>query len=185
MAIKTAVNRRKKAADEALRREMIVSPEAQARLAEIMADAPRIDDLNGTPWEIYALRNGVQYIIADEISNVVGVDGIKDMGYAEVVSAFAQSIPSIIKCVAYALVNDRQLLFKDGNPRAGKSEFFEATENTLMWECDPADLLPLLLDIFQLIDVDFFRDTLDIFAIFRGKVTAKKRPRKKVTSEVK
>lgn len=185
MAIKTAVNRRKKIEEEKVRREMLVSEDAQTRLAEILADSPRIDALNGTEWEIYALRNGVQYIIADEISNVVGVDGIKDMGYAEVVSAFAKSIPSIIKCVAYALINDRQLLFKDGNRRAGMSEFYETTYNTLMWECDPADLLPLLFDIFQLIDVDFFRDTLDIFAIFRGKVTAKKRPRKKVTSEAK
>ena len=41
-----------------------VSIEAQERLAEILNDSPRVISLNGSEWEIRALRMGTQWLIA-------------------------------------------------------------------------------------------------------------------------
>ena len=41
-----------------------VSIEAQERLAEILNDSPHLISLNGTEWEVRALRFGTQWLVA-------------------------------------------------------------------------------------------------------------------------
>ena len=49
---------------------LFVSDEAQNRLAEILADAPTMEKLAGTEWEMRPLRMGTQYLIVQEVCKV-------------------------------------------------------------------------------------------------------------------
>ena len=51
-----AVNTNKKNLEKKENKEEGVSIESQARLAEILSDSPRLVSLNGTEWEVRALR---------------------------------------------------------------------------------------------------------------------------------
>jgi hypothetical protein len=50
--------------------ETPVSIDSQARLAEILTDSPRLVSLNGTEWEVRALRMGTQWLIAQKAIEV-------------------------------------------------------------------------------------------------------------------
>ena len=50
--------------------QMKVGDEAQNRLAEILADAPTIEKLAGTEWEMRPLRMGTQYLIVQEVCKI-------------------------------------------------------------------------------------------------------------------
>ena len=153
-----------------------VDLESQARLAEILADTPRLVKLAGTEWEVYALRAGTQWRIAKIVSDFNLKEGAT-MG--DILKKFAESIPAVIDVLTLALLNDREKLFIDGNPRKGYSELYYATRDTIEWEGNKAEYSVLLLEIFQLLDVSFFTDdVLGTLQIFRTSITEKKRLRK-------
>lgn len=160
--------------------ELQVDLESQARLAEIMSDSPRMVNLAGTEWEIHALRMGTQMRIAKIIADMELKDGATA---GDVFKAFAVNIPAVMEVLTLALLNDRQKLFKDGNPLNGYSDLFYATKDTLEWEGNKAEYSVLLLEVFQMLDVSFFTDdVLGTLQIFRTSITEKKRERKKKTS---
>ena len=53
---------------------LLVSDEAQNRLAEILADSPSIERLAGTEWEMRPLRMGTQYLIVKEVCDINKAD---------------------------------------------------------------------------------------------------------------
>lgn len=155
---------------------MFVDMESQARLAEIMSDSPRIVKLAGTEWEITALRTGTQLRIAKLICDMNLKEGAT-MG--DIYKEFANSVPAILDVLTLALLNDKDKIFKDGNPRGGYSELYYATRDTLEWDGNKNEYSVILLEVFQMIDVSFFtEDVLGTLQIFRTSITEKKRLRK-------
>lgn len=151
-----------------------VSIDAQARLAEILTDSPRLVNLNGTDWEVRALRMGTQWLIAQKAIEVNKADSAT-MG--DILRQFAVNMPAVIDVITLALLNDKEKIYKDGKECNGFSDLYYTTRDTLTWDCDPTKFAELLLDIFQMLSVDFFWNALDILAVFRASVAERKRTR--------
>lgn len=175
MAVKVAESNKKQVAaiERAKRAKEAseVSIEAQERLAEILSDSPRLVSLSGTEWEIRALRMGTQYLIAQE---VIKINKVENASYGDIVNQFAVNIPSVLKILTLALLNDKDKIFRNGNEREGFSEIYEATYNTLAWECNVNEFGNILLETLQLLDTSFFMESCRIVEMFRVATTARR-----------
>lgn len=148
-----------------------VSLEAQERLAEILNDSPRLVSLNGTEWEIRALRMGTQYLIAQE---VIKINKVENANFGDIVKQFAVNIPSVLKILTFALLNDKNKIYEGGDESAGFSELYEATYNTLAWECNVSEFGNILLETLQLLDTSFFMEATHIVEMFKVATTARR-----------
>jgi hypothetical protein len=148
-----------------------VSLGAQERLAEILNDSPRLASLNGTEWEIRALRMGTQYLIAQE---VIKINKVENANFGDIVNQFATNIPSILKILTLALLNDKNKIFKGGDEKAGFSELYQATYNTLDWECEVSEFGNIFIETLQLLDVGFFTESCRIVEMFKVATTARR-----------
>lgn len=175
MAVKVAeCNKKQEKArlqEERARVASEVSLDAQERLAEILNDSPRLVSLNGTEWEIRALRMGTQYLIAQE---VIKINKVENANFGDVIKQFAVNIPSVLKILTFALLNDKNKIFKDGNENEGFSELYEATYNTLAWECEVSEFGNILLETLQLLDTSFFMESCRIVEMFKVATTARR-----------
>lgn len=175
MAVKVAeCNKKQEKArlqEERARVASEVSLDAQERLAEILNDSPRLVSLNGTEWEIKALRMGTQYLIAQE---VIKINKVENANFGDIVKQFAVNIPSVLKILTFALLNDKTKIFKDGNENEGFSELYEATYNTLAWECEVSEFGNILLETLQLLDTSFFLEATHIVEMFKTATTARR-----------
>lgn len=174
--VKAQLNEEIKKRIEGEKDALSVSLDAQQRLAEILNDSPRIVSLNGTEWEVRALRMGTQWLMAQKI---IEIDKSESGTFGDVMKHFAVNIPAVLDILTLCLLNDRHKIYKDGEPTKGFSELYRATRNTLEWDCDVSQFGQLLFEVFQMIDVSFFTEALDMLQIFRATVTEKKRMRKK------
>lgn len=174
--VKAQLNEEIKKRIEGEKDALSVSLDAQQRLAEILNDSPRIVSLNGTEWEVRALRMGTQWLMAQKI---IEIDKSESGTFGDVIKHFAVNIPAVLDIITLCLLNDRHKIYKDGEPTKGFSELYRATRNTLEWDCDVSQFGQLLFEVFQMIDVSFFTEALDMLQIFRATVTEKKRMRKK------
>ena len=174
--VKAQLNEEIKKRIEGEKDALSVSLDAQQRLAEILNDSPRIVSLNGTEGEVRALRMGTQWLMAQKI---IEIDKSESGTFGDVMKHFAVNIPAVLDIITLCLLNDRHKIYKDGEPTRGFSELYRATRNTLEWDCDVSQFGQLLFEVFQMIDVSFFTEALDMLQIFRATVTEKKRMRKK------
>lgn len=174
--VKAQLNEEIKKRIEGEKDALSVSIDAQQRLAEILNDSPRLVSLNGTPWEVRALRMGTQWLMAQKI---IEIDKSETGTFGDVMRHFAVNIPAVLDIITLCLLNDRHKIYQDGEPTKGFSDLYRATRNTLEWDCDVSQFGNLLFEVFQMIDVSFFTEALDMLQIFRATVTEKKRMRKK------
>lgn len=149
-----------------------VTLDSQERLAEILTDSPRLVSLNGTEWEIRALRMGTQWLIAKKC---IEINKAENSTFGDVIKQFAVNIPAVLDVLTLALLNDKDKLFKDGNERNGYSDLYYATRNTLEWECDVTQFGNLLFEVLSMLSVDFFFNALTVLDTFRASVTERKR----------
>lgn len=171
MAVIKAVNKNKAKEEKKKKAPEEVSLDAQERLAEILNDSPRLVSLNGTDWEIKALRMGTQYLIAQE---VIKINKTENATFGDVVNHFAVNIPSVLKVLTLALLNDKKKIYKNGNESEGFSELYTATYNTLEWECNVSEFGNILLETLQLLDTSFFLESCRIVEMFRVATTARR-----------
>lgn len=170
-----AVNRNKPKTEKHKEKEIPkVSLEAQERLAEILNDSPRLVNLNGTEWEVRALRMGTQWLIAKK---VIEINKAESATFGDVIKQFAVNIPAVLDVLTLCLLNDKYRIYKNGNEYEGFSDEYIATRNTLEWECNVSTFAEILLEVLQLIDINFFTQALDMLQIFRATVTEMKRTR--------
>ena len=166
-----AQNPKKEKEKEEKRLASEVSITAQERLAEILNDSPRLVSLNGTEWEVRALRMGTQYLIAQE---VIKINKTESATFGDIVNQFAVNIPSVLKILTLALLNDKSKIFEGGDESAGFSELYVATYNTLSWECNVSEFGNILLETLQLLDTSFFMESCRIVEMFRVATTARR-----------
>lgn len=149
-----------------------VSLDAQERLAEILNDSPHIVSLNGTEWEIKSLRMGTQWLIANKCIQVAKVESAN---FGDIVKQFAVNIPAVIEVLVLALLNDKKKIFKNGNENEGYSDLYQATYDTLLWECKTEEFGQIFLETLQLIDVSFFMESQRMLQIFREMTLTRKK----------
>lgn len=166
-----AENKAKTNKEEKLKAIEKVSLESQERLAEILNDSPRIVSLNGTEWEIRALRMGTQWLIAKKCIEVAKVESAN---FGDIVKQFAVNIPAVLEVLTLALLNDKGKIFNGGNERNGYSDLYQSTYDTLMWECNVEEFGTIFLEVLQMIDVSFFMESCRILEIFRESTMARK-----------
>ena len=157
-----------------------VSDEAQNRLAEILADAPTLEKLAGTEWEMKPLRFGTQYLI---VSEVCKIKELESATYENVLVELASTTPTVCKCFTFALLNDKNKIYQNGDSNQGMSKLFKKTYDTIIWSADKSELAKIMLDCLQMVDVSFFMDALAMLQIFRANVTEKKRTRRKTQGQ--
>ena len=167
-----AVNTNKKAQKTANKEDLEVGLEAQERFAEILNESPRIASLAGTEWEIRTLRQKVQWMIAEEVVKINKIE--KGAGYGDVVKQFATNMPSVIKVITLAVLNDRNKIFKNGNENEGFSDLYKATYDTIAWDGNVSEYGALLLEILQMLDINFFLESHRILEVFRTMTMARK-----------
>ena len=170
--ISKGVNTNEKARKTANKEDLEVGLEAQERLAEILNDSPRIASLAGTEWEIRTLRQKVQWMIAEEVVKINKIE--KGAGYGDVVKQFATNMPSVIKVITLAVLNDRNKIFKNGNENEGFSDLYKATYDTIAWDGNVSEYGALLLEILQMLDINFFLESHRILEVFRTMTMARK-----------
>lgn len=171
--IKASSNKKKELELEKKKnKEIAVSLDAQARLAEILNDSPRLVSLAGTEWEVRTLRQKVQWMIAEEVIKINKIE--EGAGYGDIVKQFAYNMPSVIKVITLAVLNDRHKIFEDGIESNGFSELYKATYDTIAWEGKIEEYGLLLLDVLQLLDISFFMESHRILEMFRASTMARK-----------
>lgn len=169
-----AVNTNKKNLEKKEKKTEQVSLDAQARLAEILTDSPRLVSLNGTEWEVRALRMGTQWLIAQK---AIEINKAESATMGDILKQFAVNMPAILDVITLALLNDKNKIYKNGRENEGFSDLYYTTRDTLGWDCDPTQFSELLLEVFQMLSVDFFFSSQDIVNLFRASVTERKRTR--------
>lgn len=152
--------------------ETPVDIDSQARLAEILNDSPRLVSLAGTEWEVRTLRQKVQWLIAEEVIKINKIE--EGAGYGDIVKQFAYNMPSVVKVLTLALLNDRYKIFEDGIESNGYSELYKATYDTIAWEGKIEEYGHLLLEVLQLLDISFFMESHRILEMFRASTMARK-----------
>ena len=148
-----------------------VNINAQERLAEILNDSPRIVSLNGTEWQIRALRMGTQWLIAQKC---IEINKKVDATFGDIVKQFATNIPAVVEIIVLALLNDKEKIYEDGNEKHGFSKLYKSTFDTLMWECNVETFGEILVDVLKLIDINFFTESHRILEIFRQNTMTRK-----------
>jgi hypothetical protein len=148
-----------------------VSLESQERLAEIMNDSPRLVSLNGTEWEIKALRMGTQWLISKKCIEVAKAENAT---FGDIIKQFTTNIPSVVEVLVLALLNDKKKIYKDGDEGNGFSDLYYATYNTLMWDCKVEQFGDIFLSVLQMLDISFFMESHRILEIFRESTMARK-----------
>lgn len=131
-----------------------VTLESQERLVEIMNDSPRLVKLAGTEWEIYALKPGTKWLIAEE---AVKIAKKEDMTMKDVFVSVSKNMPSVVRILTLALLNDKDRIENE----------YEKVYDTLMWKSDEKDWAKLLFEVFSMLDVGFFFQILQSTQIFR------------------
>lgn len=157
-----------------------VTIDDQIRLAEILNDTPRLVALNGTVWEVRALRMGTQYLIAEKLLEITKAE---EGSFGDVLKHFFKSIPAVVEVVALCVLNDRHKIYKNGREQDGFSDLYYSTIETLTWDCDPTKFMEILIDIFELFDISFFFESLNTLDMFRQMTTMKKRMRRDLQLE--
>lgn len=148
-----------------------VSLESQERLAEIMNDSPRLVSLNGTEWEIRALRMGTQWLISRKCIEIAKAENAT---FGDIIKQFATNIPAVVEVLVLALLNNKRKIYKDGDDSNGYSELYYSTYNTLMWECKVEQFGDIFLSVLQMLDVSFFMESHRILEIFRESTMMRK-----------
>lgn len=140
-----------------------LSDDAMQRLAQIMNDSPTIVKLRGTEWRITALKPGTQWLIAEEACKIVRGENLS-MG--DVIKEFATNLPSVARVITLALLNDKD--------RIHSQEYQQVYDQLLWGDYDIKDWATLLVEILNLIDVDFFFASTNVIQTVRSQALQRK-----------
>lgn len=142
--------------------------DAQHRLAEILNDTPHFVNLEGTEYAVTRLKNGTQYLICEEACKVVKNE---NAAFGDVMKSFAVNMPSVVKVLTLAVLNDKRRIFSDGDQSKGFSDEFQSVYDTFMWDLGNDALASLLFEVFSMLDVNFFLTSSAIIKTMREMMT--------------
>lgn len=129
--------------------------DAQFRLAAILNDSTRTIRLGKKEYELRALRTGTQWLIAQECCKIAKNE---QMSLTDLVKQFATSVPSVCRCITLAILNDKDKI-------AG--EEYQTTYDEILWETSQADWIKVLVEVLQMINLDFFFQASTIVMSFK------------------
>lgn len=145
--------------------------DAMMRLAEIMNDSPTQMEIGGKTYNITALKMGTQILIAEETCKI---QKHQEGNLVDIFNQFARSIPSVIKCLAFAILNDKDKIYKDYATKTFSDEFYALCE-TIEWESDKAQWMSVLAEVIKKLDISFSLAITEQMSMLRD-MSLKQRP---------
>lgn len=137
--------------------------DAQTLLAEVLNDTPTEIVIAGQTYYITALKLGVQNLIAEESCKI---QQAQEGNVYDLYQQFAKSIPAVIRCLCYAVLNDKDKIFKEYRTREYSDEFQTLYEQ-LEWESDKTKFIEVLVDVMNKINIDFFLQAASMLTMMR------------------
>lgn len=151
-------------------RKGTVSRESMARLAQVMNDSPSIIKMDKTEFRITALKPGTQWLIAEESCEILKSE---EGNFSDAIKQFAKSTPAVVKILTLAILNDKARIFKDYDKRTFSDEYYAIYE-TIMWETSPRYWISLLVEVMNLLSMDYFFEITNAIAAIREMALGKK-----------
>lgn len=146
------------------------SVDAMERLANVMNDTPTIVKMSNTEFAITALKPGTQWLIAEESCKIMKAE---QGNFKDVIKQFAVNIPSVVHVITLAILNDKNRIFDDYNSRK-YSEEYQSVYETIMWETSPDNWLSLLVEIMNMLSMDYFFQSTNAVAMIREAALGRK-----------
>lgn len=144
--------------------------DAMMRLAEVLNDSPTQIKIGDKIYNITALKMGTQILIAEETCKI---QKSQEGNLVDMFNQFARSLPAVIRCLAFAVLNDKDKIYKDYAAREFSDEFYSMCER-IEWESDKGKWLEVLAEVIRKIDVAFFLNISDQMKILRDLTMKKK-----------
>ena len=141
--------------------------QAMERLAEVMNNTPRTIKLGDKEWKITALKPGTQMLIASE---AVQIQKAESANYSDVIKQFAVNTPAVVRVITLAILNDKEKIYDEVEYR----RMYE----TIMWDTNPSDWITALVEVLQMLSLDFFFDSTSVIAMLRDMALERKMTRK-------
>ena len=146
------------------------SADAMERLAKVMNDTPTIVKMSNTEFAITALKPGTQWLIAEESCKIMKAE---QGNFKDVIKQFAINIPSVVHVITLAILNDKNRIFEDYKSRK-YSEEYQSVYDTIMWETSPDNWLSLLVEIMNMLSMDYFFQSTNAVAMIREAALGRK-----------
>ena len=140
------------------------------RLAKVMNDTPTIVKMSNTEFAITALKPGTQWLIAEESCKIMKAE---QGNFKDVIKQFAVNIPSVVHVITLAILNDKNRIFEDYKSRK-YSEEYQSVYDTIMWETSPDNWLSLLVEIMNMLSMDYFFQSTNAVAMIREAALGRK-----------
>lgn len=147
-----------------------ISVDAMERLANVMNDTPTIVKMSNTEFAITALKPGTQWLIAEESCKIMKAE---QGNFKDVIKQFAVNIPSVVHVITLAILNDKNRIFEDYKSRK-YSEEYQSVYETIMWETSPDNWLSLLVEIMNMLSMDYFFQSTNAVAMIREAALGRK-----------
>lgn len=144
--------------------------DAMMRLAEVLNDSPTQIRIGDKTYSITALKMGTQILIAEETCKI---QKSQEGNLVDMFNQFARSLPAVIRCLAFAVLNDKDKIYKDYAAREFSDEFYSMCER-IEWESDKGKWLEVLAEVVRKIDVAFFLNISDQMKILRDSTMKRK-----------
>ena len=142
------------------------------RLSEVINDTPTIVEIGGKKYNITSLKIGTQILIAEETSKA---QKHQEGNMVDVFKSFANSIPAVIRCIAFAILNDKDKIYQDYSKREFSEEFY-ATCEKIEWESDRQQWMSILVEIIRKIDISFSFTITEQMSMIRDLTMKKRNP---------
>lgn len=140
------------------------------RLAKVMNDTPTIVKMSNTEFAITALKPGTQWLIAEESCKIMKAE---QGNFKDVIKQFSVNIPSVVHVITLAILNDKNRIFEDYRSRK-YSEEYQSVYDTIMWETSPDNWLSLLVEIMNMLSMDYFFQSTNAVAMIREAALGRK-----------
>lgn len=146
--------------------------DAMLRLAEIMNDSPTPFEIGGKTYNITALKMGTQVLIAEETCKI---QKHQEGNLVDMFNQFARSLPAVVRCLAFAVLNDKDKIYKNYAAKEFSDEFNSLCER-IEWESDKRQWMDVLSKVINKIDVAFFLNISEQMKILRDTTMRRRNP---------
>lgn len=146
--------------------------DAMTLLAEAMNDSPTVMVIGGEKYNITALKMGTQVLIAEETCKI---QKAQEGNLVDIFNQFARSLPAVIRCLAYAVLNDKDKIYKDYGKRELSDEFYAMCEK-IEWESERNQWIQILVEVIKKIDISFSTTIIGQMTILRSLMMKRTNP---------
>lgn len=143
---------------------------AMEKLAKVMNDSPTIVKMSKTDFPITALKPATQWLIAEEACKILKAE---KGNMTDVIKQFSLNIPAVVNVLALAILNDKDRIFKDWKKKE-YSEEFDKVCDTIMWETNPDNWMGLLVEVLNMLSMDYFFQVTNAVAMIREMALGRK-----------